>query len=197
LIVREDVPELFATDAGANVQVGAGVPPPVTAQVKATVPVKPAVGAMVMVAVAEAPAATAAGVAAPGTSVKSGVGAALTARLTELAWVNDPEVPVTVKFDVAIGVEVRVVMVRVDVPVVTEAGLNEQVAPAGRPLHVSATVPLKPLVGVTVTVEVPDCPGPTTLTGVPPTAKSGVVTKPGHALINAFAFTDPSPVTRS
>jgi hypothetical protein len=45
-----------------------------------------------------------------------------------------------------------------------EAGLNDAVTPAGRPLALSATGPLKLLMPVTVTVLVPLAPW-TTLTG--------------------------------
>ena len=197
MIVSVDVPELFATEVGTKAHVGAGVPPPVTVQARVTVPLKPAVEPIVIVEVADAPAAIVAVESAPAEIVKSGVTGALTVRLTDVVWVNDPEVPVTVMFDVAIGVAAVVVMVRVEVPVVTEAGLKLQVAPAGKPLQLSATVPVKPFVGDTVMVDVPDCPGPTTVTAVPPTEKSEVETKPGHAVASTFAFTEPKPVTRS
>jgi hypothetical protein len=102
-----------------------------------------------------------------------------------------------VKLEVASGVAVVVAMVRVDVPVVTGVGLKAQVAPVGRPLHVRSTAPVNPFVGDTVIVEVPDCPGPTTATGVPPTEKSGVATKFGHDVTSTLASTEPNPVTRS
>jgi hypothetical protein len=82
LIVSVDVPELLATEVGANAHVGAGVPPPVTAHVSATVPVKPAVEPTVIVEVADPPAATEAGEIAPAEIVKSGVAGAPTARVT-------------------------------------------------------------------------------------------------------------------
>jgi hypothetical protein len=43
----------------------------------------------------------------------------------------------------------------------TEAGAKLQVAPVGRPEQDRATVWLKPLLGVSVTVVVADCPGAT------------------------------------
>ena len=46
-------------------------------------------------------------------------------------------------------------------------------------------------------VEVPDCPGPITLIGVPPTEKSGVETKVGHDVTRTLALTEPNPVTKS
>ena len=58
LIVSVDVPELFGTEVGAKAQVGAGAPPPVTAQVRATAPLKPPAEPTVIIEVADAPAAT-------------------------------------------------------------------------------------------------------------------------------------------
>jgi hypothetical protein len=198
LIVSVDVPELFGTEVGANAQVGAGVPPPLTAQVRATVPLKPAVEPTVIVEVDDAPAVTVEAESAPAVRVKSGVSGAVTVKLTEVAWLKAPEVPVTVMLEVAIGVAAAVEIVRVDVPVATEAGLNEHVAPVGKPpLQLSTTVPEKPFVGDTLMVDVPDVPGPAMVTAVPPTAKSGLDTKPGQAVASTLAFTEPNPVTRS
>jgi hypothetical protein len=146
LIVSVELPELFATEVGAKEHVGAGVPPPVTAQVRATVPVKPAVEPIVMIEVADAPAATVADESAPAAMVKSGVGAAVTVKLTVVEWLKTPEVPVTVMLEVAIGVDAVVAIVSVDVPAVTVAGLKVHVAPVGKPLQLSVTVPVKPLV---------------------------------------------------
>ena len=82
LTVSVEVPEAFATELKLNPQVGAGVPPPVMLlQVSATAPVKPPVGAMVTVDVAEAPAATVAGDRTGAVMAKSG---AATVRLTEV-----------------------------------------------------------------------------------------------------------------
>ncbi len=73
-------------------------------------------------------------------------------------WVSDPDVPVTVIVLVATGVDVEVVTVSAEVAAVTlgvtEAGLNEQLAPAGKDTEaqVSATALLKPFTAVTVTV---------------------------------------------
>jgi hypothetical protein len=197
LTVSVEVPELFATEVGAKEHVGAGVPPPVTAQVRATVPLKPAVEPIVIVEVADAPAVTEAAESAPAAMVKSGVGVAVTVKLTVVEWLRTPEVPVTVMLEVAIGVDAVVAIVSVDVSVVTEAGLKLQVAPVGKPLQLSVTVPVKPCVCDTLTVDVPDCPGPTTAAAVPPTEKSGVETKPGQDVASTPASTEPSPVTRS
>jgi hypothetical protein len=73
LRVRVEVPEALATDVKLNPQAGAGVPPPVTLeQASVTAPLKPPVGAMVMVEVDDPPAATVAGEAGPAVIVKSG-----------------------------------------------------------------------------------------------------------------------------
>ena len=78
----------------------------------------------------------------------------------------------------------------------TEKALSEQVISAvvEQGAKERLTVPLKPFIAVTVMVEEPDCPGAERLTAVPPTAKSGVVEKLGHALTKIVASTEPSPV---
>jgi hypothetical protein len=51
------------------------------------------------------------------------------------------------------GVLVEVAMVRVELdPAATDGGLNEAVAPAGRPLAVRLSEPLKPFVALVLTV---------------------------------------------
>ena len=70
--VSVEVPEAFAMEFALKAQLGAGVPPPVTAQVSATVPVKPPVGATVIVEVDDAPAAIEAGASAGAEIVKPG-----------------------------------------------------------------------------------------------------------------------------
>ena len=73
--VRADVPEPPATELGLNEQVGARAPAGETAlQVRLTAPVKPLVGAMVIVEVEDPPAATEAGERAAAVIVKSGPG---------------------------------------------------------------------------------------------------------------------------
>ena len=197
--VSADVPDPFATEGGANKHVGAGVPPPVTLQARLTVPVKPPVGAMVIVEVAVPPAATLAGASVVRAIVKSGVAGALTVRLIDVVWLTDPEVPVTVMLEVAVGVAAAVVMVRVEVPDATGVGANAQVTPVGRleVTHVRSTMPVNPFVADTVTVDVPDCPGAETMIGVPPTEKSGVETKVGHDVTSTSASMEPNPVTKS
>ena len=69
MTVRVELPLVTAL----NEQVGAGVPPPVMAQLKATLPAKPFVSVMVMVEVADPPGETVAGESAVAASVKPGV----------------------------------------------------------------------------------------------------------------------------
>jgi len=194
--VSVDVPEPFASEAKLKEHVGAGVPPPATRQARLTADAKPPVGATVIVEVTEAPAVIEA-LDGAAEIVKSGVAGALTVRLTDVLWLTDPEVPVIVMLELATGVALVVVKVRVDVPDFTEVGAKAQLAPAGSPEQARLTVPPNPFVAVTVMVEEPLCPGARTLIGVPPTEKSGVATKPGNAVIKAWASMVPSPVTRS
>lgn len=64
-----------------------------------------------------------------------------------------PLVPVIVNGKLPVGVVLAVVTVKVEEPeVVTDAGLKLAVAPVGSPLTLRFTVPVNPLVGVTVTV---------------------------------------------
>jgi len=86
----------------------------------------------------------------------------------------DPLVPVTVSVEFAPGVAEVVVTVMVEVPApVMVAGLNEAVAPAGRPLTVGVTTPLNPFTAVVVTVYVVLPPATTVwVLGVTATVKS-------------------------
>jgi hypothetical protein len=154
LTVKTAVPEPPVIDGGTKAHVGAGVTTGVMLlQDRFTVPVKPFRAAMVMVEVAVPAAATEAGASGVAVRVKSGPG--LTVKPTGKLWLNDPDVPVTVTLDVAIGVVELVVMVRADVtavPVgVTGLGAKPQLVPAGRLgiEQVSATALLKPFTGVT------------------------------------------------
>ncbi len=78
----------------------------------------------------------------------------LTASVTVVACTSVPLVPVTVNVEFPPGVAAVVVTVMVEVPAppVMVAGLNEAVAPPGRPLAVGVTVPVNPFTAVTVTV---------------------------------------------
>ena len=119
-----------------------------TVEVNATVPVKPFTGVTVIVEVAVAPAraVTLVGLA---TTVKSRM---LTVTVAERDRV--PLVPVTVTVNVVAVVPVHD---RVEVwaaPRTTLVGLRVHVRPAGETVAVKATVPVNPLTGVTVIVDV-------------------------------------------
>ena len=80
--------------------------------------------------------------------------------------------------NVPAGVVAAVLTVSVEVPeVVTEAGTNVPVAPAGNPVTLIATAPVKPPEGVTVAVYVVDKPCVIVLeAGVAVTVKSAAET---------------------
>ncbi len=68
-------------------------------------------------------------------------------------WLKDPLVPVAVMVTVPVAAPEVVFTVSVVVPEpVTVVGLKLGVAPAGKPMAAKLTVPLKPLLPVTVTV---------------------------------------------
>jgi hypothetical protein len=83
--------------------------------------------------------------------VKSGCAGAVTTSVTDVVCVSEPLVPVIVNGYVPAGVVALVATVNVDV-VVVGFGLNEPVAPDGRPDTPSDTEPVKPFCGFTVTV---------------------------------------------
>ena len=73
-----------------------------------------------------------------------------------------PLVPLIVSVYVPVGVEALVeTLMVVDPEVLTDAGLNEAVAPVGSPVTLNATVPLNPVPGVTVAVYVVPAPAMT------------------------------------
>ena len=74
-----------------------------------------------------------------------------------MACVSVPEVPVIVTVADPTVAVLEAVSVSVLVPVVL-AGLNDAVTPAGRPLAVRATDPVKLLISVTVIVLLPAAP---------------------------------------
>ena len=95
-------------------------------------------------------------------NVKSG--GATTFRVTAVVLVceGEPPVPVIVNIWLPIGVLVVVVTVKVELdPGLIEAGLNDAVASAGRPLVVKSTDPLNPFKPVSVTLYVALPPGVT------------------------------------
>ena len=143
-------------DMALNEQVGAGLPPPVMLlQLRLTLlALKPFTEVMVIVEVADPPGETDAGENALACMEKPGAVLACTTRLTEVVLLVAPEVPVMVTVEVPPGVATVVEMVRVEVagaaPGVTEAGLNEQLVPAGKPAeHDSETAALKPFSALT------------------------------------------------
>ena len=91
--------------------------------------------------------------------VKSGGGGTgFTVRLTDVSWLTDPEVPVTVTLEVPVGVATEVLILRAAVaavaPGVTELGTKAQLAPVGKLAaeHVSATALLEPFTALAETV---------------------------------------------
>lgn len=131
LTVRvEVVPGLI--EAGLSKQVGAGVPPPVTAHVRATAALKPPVALMLIVEVADPPGELTVPVAGAAETVKL---PPVTLRVT-VAGLLGAGVPVIVTVEVPTGVAALVEIVRVsfvDEPGVTGLEVNAQVAPDGRP----------------------------------------------------------------
>jgi hypothetical protein len=95
LTVKTAVPVPFDIAAGLSVHVGGRATTGVTAHVRLTVPLKPLVGAMVMVEVAVPPAVTAAGERADAAIVKSAAAAAVTVRFNVVLWFTPPA-PATV-----------------------------------------------------------------------------------------------------
>ena len=81
----------------------------------------------------------------------------MTVSVTVVVWVRLPEVPVMVTVAPPSVAVLEAVSVSVLVVVALE-GLKDAVTPAGRPLAVRATDPLKPLSGLTVIVLVPAVP---------------------------------------
>jgi hypothetical protein len=77
----------------------------------------------------------------------------VTLSVTVAVCVSDPLVPLMVRTGLPAGVEADVVTVMVDVPEpVTEAGLKDAVAPAGKPVALRATTPVKPFCAPIVAV---------------------------------------------
>src|SRR5207302_985401 len=107
-------------------------------------------------------------------------GAAVTVKLTEVLCVALVAVPVTVRVYVpAAAVPAPTVSVELP-PAVTDGGLNEAVAPEGRPLALSETVCAEPLVTAVAMVAVapPFCVAETEL-GLALIEKSLVTPHPG------------------
>ena len=90
--------------------------------------------------------------------LKSGAGAgAFTVRLSDVVWLKVPEVPLIVTVEVPGDAALLAASVNVLAPVVL-VGLNVAVTPLGMPVAESATLPVKPLRGLTEMVLVPLAP---------------------------------------
>ena len=150
LTVRVEV-ALPVIELELSEQVGAGVPPPVTAHVRATAALKPPAALRLIVEVADPPGVPMVAEVGVAVSVKPG-GAAVTVNVT-VAGALGGGVPVIVTVEVPTGVDPIVEIVRVsavDDPGVTGLGLNEQVAPAGRPVQEGVTAPGDPFTAASV-----------------------------------------------
>jgi len=114
--------------------------------------------------------------------VKSGGGGcAFITKLTVAVCVRLPLIPVIVSVDVPTGVLPVVVTVNVELPVpVTVAGEKLAVAPAGNPLALSVTAPVKPFSAPILAVYVVALPTITVrVLGLADIVKSGVATARG------------------
>lgn len=108
-----------------------------------------------------------------------------------------PEVPVMVIVDVDEAAEALAASVNVLV-VVALAGLNDAVTPAGRPVTVRATAPLKPCCGLMVIVTWPLVPGATeSVEADEASAKDAGLDAPTNSLIKGWPAGVPHPVARS
>ena len=88
---------------------------------------------------------------------------------------SEPDVPVTVMVDVAVGVDAEVEMVRVEVQAARQdPGEKEAVAPDGRPEAEKETKVAVPETRVAVTVSDADCPWTAVLPPVLESEKSNV-----------------------
>ena len=135
--------------AGVRVQVR---PAGETDEVRATVPVNPFTGATVMVDDPETPTFT---VIAVGAAVTE---KSVTATLTVAEWDSEPLVPVTVTTKFVAVVEEHDRLEVWLAPRTMLVGVKVQVRPAGATEDVRATVPVNPLIGATVIVEVTAVP---------------------------------------
>jgi hypothetical protein len=72
-------------------------------------------------------------------------------RVTVAVCTSAPLVPVIVSVELPRGVLPEVDMAKLELPELIEAGEKIPVAPAGSPLTAKVTVPVNPVLGVTVT----------------------------------------------
>jgi len=143
--VRTDVPE-FTIEAGEKLAVPRGVP--VTERF--TVPENPGPAVIVAVYVAVPPLAIV--VLAGVTAIEKSPPPATT-NVTFTVCVTGPLAPLIVRAYEPGGVAALVeTLIVVEPAAVTDAGLNEAVAPEGRPLALKLTMPLNPVPAATVAV---------------------------------------------
>ena len=84
-------------------------------------------------------------------TVSEGTAGSSDSNITETAWIRLPLVPTIVKGKLPVGpVGLDVIVIVEDPEVVTVAGLKLAVTPDGSPVALNVTVPVNPLVGVTV-----------------------------------------------
>ncbi len=161
---------------------------------RATAPVKPFCGVIVIVLVALAPCAT---LTLAGDAAMLNAGSPVTVSESRAVLVRLPDVPVTVIVEVDEATEPLAVSVRVLV-VLTVAGLNDAVTPAGSPDAARLTAPLKPFCAPIVIVLVPLAPAViASVDAEDDTPKDGPLDTPVRLLIRGWPAGLPHPVARS
>jgi len=167
---------------------------------KPTLAENPFAGFTVIVVFPPAPPCAIAKLAGEADKLKSGAGtAAFTVRLTEVACVKLPDVPVMVSETVPIAAVPLAVSESVLLPM-AGFGVNVAVTPLGNPAVTdNMTPPLKPFDGLMVMVLVPAAPPCTTVTleGDAESEKSGNGAEPGQALSRLATLMVPMPVAKS
>lgn len=161
---------------------------------RATAPVKPFCGVMVIMLVPLAPCAT---LTLAGDAAMLNAGSPVTVSESRALLVRLPEVPVIVIVEVdeaavPLAVSVRVLMV------VAVAGLNDAVTPAGSPDAARLTAPLKPFCALIVMVLFPLAPAViASLDADEDKPKDGPFDTPVRLLISGWPAGLPHPVARS
>ena len=161
---------------------------------RATVPVKPFCGVMVIVLLALAPCAT---LTLAGDAVIVNAGSPVTVSNSRVLLVRLPEVPEIVIDDVDEAAEALTVSVSVLV-VVAVAGLNDAVTPVGRPDAARLTALVKPFCALMVMVLVPLAPAViASVDADEDRPKDGPFDTPVRLLIRGWPAGLPHPVARS
>ena len=147
-IVSIDVPLPPLTVAELKLHLGDTDVAGATAQVRFTAELNPALGVMVTMDVAEAPAVTDAGESGAAARANDADAAvAVTIKAAVAVAVKVPELPVMLKskFPAAVGAAVVTVSGVLTCPLpVTATDVGEQETPDGNPEHAKVTVPLNP-----------------------------------------------------